>query len=390
VQDRRIGTAALVLGGLLAWQVPALGGADLTQPPRVRLDQINLTETRAYAPVVGGGRAELTVKPELQRRAQQLLALAHPRSGAVVMLHARSAKVLVWAQIAAGDSGPLYRARAPAASVFKIVTAAALLEQTQVTPSLRVCTQGGEHDIERDHLEPPHEGRETCGRFGDALGHSRNAVFAQLATRYLARNDLLETAERLGFNASIPFDQPIPMGELVVPYNDLDFARTAAGFENSRLSPLGAAELAYIVASAGQTLQLRIVQSAPNYTARRLPRVVRRSLRAETARALRHMMEVTVNSGTSLDAFTDDEGRSFLGDIRVAGKTGTLRPSDRAATASWFIGFAPSKNPQIIVSVLLENGSTWRRKANEVARDLLRTYFAKRGAAGVTDPLDGQ
>jgi hypothetical protein len=33
------------------------------------------------------------------------------------------------------------------------------------------------------------------------------------------------------------------------------------------------------------------------------------------------------------------------------------------------------------------NPAKWHRKANEVARDLLRTYFAARGARGVTSPL---
>jgi hypothetical protein len=35
------------------------------------------------------------------------------------------------------------------------------------------------------------------------------------------------------------------------------------------------------------------------------------------------------------------------------------------------------------VSVLLENGSVWRRKAVEVARDVLRSYFAARGIGGI-------
>jgi penicillin-binding protein A len=55
---------------------------------------------------------------------------------------------------------------------------------------------------------------------------------------------------------------------------------------------------------------------------------------------------------------------------------------------SWFVGFAPSRSPEIVVSVMLENGPTYRRKANELARDLLRTYFRAHGRAQtVTDPF---
>jgi cell division protein FtsI/penicillin-binding protein 2 len=54
---------------------------------------------------------------------------------------------------------------------------------------------------------------------------------------------------------------------------------------------------------------------------------------------------------------------------------------------SWFIGFAPSQNPEIVISVMLENGAVWRHKANELARDLLRSYFHAHGRPWISDPL---
>jgi cell division protein FtsI/penicillin-binding protein 2 len=156
----------------------------------------------------------------------------------------------------------------------------------------------------------------------------------------------------------------------------------------SRLSPLGALELAYVIAAGGQTVQPRIVERAGPYRAPSRRRVLRRVMTTWTARHLRRMMEVTVHSGTSLDVFSDQKGRSYLRGIRVAGKTGTLKRSANAPTTTWFVGFAPSTKPRVVVSVLVENGEVWRRKANEVARDVLRAYFADRGAAGVTHPLE--
>ena len=103
------------------------------------------------------------------------------------------------------------------------------------------------------------------------------------------------------------------------------------------------------------------------------------------ARRIRRMMEVTVHSGTSLEAFTAKDGSSYLGGIRAAGKTGTLRPVSLGPTTSWFIGFAPSRAPEIVVAVMLENSPVWRRKANHVARDVMRAYFVDR--PGVTHPL---
>jgi len=195
-----------------------------------------------------------------------------------------------------------------------------------------------------------------------------------------------DVAERLGFNAEVPFDWPVPVGTLTVPYNDLDFARTAAGFQGSTLSPLGGAYLASIIAQGGVARRFHMVSpsgEAPQEAAESETRV----LSASTARRITRMMEVTVHSGTSRHVFNDESGRSLLPGIRVAGKTGTLRPDSSEETASWFIGFAPSQKPEIVVSVMLENGAVWRQKAAEVARDLLRVYFHRKGAPNVLDPL---
>ena len=379
----------LALVGLL----PRPSPAEPAQPPAVDLRHITVSEAGATAPVKGSDeRAVLTLDPKLQQASARLLAGANPVAGAVVAADARTGKVLVWVDRSRGRARPgsvLLKRVAPAASLFKIVTAAALLEKAQIPPQTRVCTSGGQRGIERRHLEPPEQGQDRlCAPFSDALGHSRNAVFAQLATRHLMRSDLVDMAAELGFNQAVPFDTKLPFGEVSVPYNDLAFARTAAGFVGSRLSPLGALELAYVIAAGGQTVQPRIVERAGPYRAPSRRRVLRRVMTTWTARHLRRMMEVTVHSGTSLDVFSDQKGRSYLRGIRVAGKTGTLKRSANAPTTTWFVGFAPSTKPRVVVSVLVENGEVWRRKANEVARDVLRAYFADRGAAGVTHPLE--
>jgi cell division protein FtsI/penicillin-binding protein 2 len=115
-------------------------------------------------------------------------------------------------------------------------------------------------------------------------------------------------------------------------------------------------------------------------------------LSATTAQRLERMMEVTVASGTARSAFHDELGHPLLGNVQVAGKTGTLHPSEAQGegVASWFLGFAPARAPAVVVSVLLENGAVWRRKAVEVARDVLRSYFVARGVEGIRAPDFGR
>lgn len=328
-----------------------------------------------------------TLDPRLGQAARQLLQTARPLEGAIVVLDPRSGRVLAWTELRRrGAAGSLITtAVAPAASVFKLVTTAALFESGGVQPLDKVCISGGLRRVEREHLEAARGTEAICSPFAEALGHSRNAAFAQLATGRLLRSDLLEVAERLGFNASVPFDWPVPVGQLSLPYNDLEFARTAAGFQGSTLSPLGGAHLASIIAAGGLSQRVRLLQPEHSDAQAHATRV----LSATTAWRMTRMMEVTVHSGTCRSVFTDANGKSYLPGIRVAGKTGTLRPYESPSTTSWFIGFAPSRKPEVVVSVMLQNGAVWRQRAAEVARDLLRFYFHSRGHRNVSDPFEG-
>ncbi len=353
------------------------------------LDHILQRGDHFVAALAAGGEARLTLDVSLQQAAMKILASASAVRGGMVVLDAQTGSVLAWAE--SGRDGHhhhvLDTARAPAASVFKLVTTAALFETTTLSPRDEVCISGGTHGIERRHLDAPRgaEPRE-CSPFAYAIGHSKNAVFAQLATHRLLRSSLLETAQALGFNGHVPFDLDVAVGALQVPYGDLDFARAAAGFQGSTLSPLGAAHIASVIAHGGEATRIRII--APSSDEAEQPaQVLGRLLKARTAERIRRMMEVTVRSGTCRHAFSDEHARPYLGAIRVSGKTGTLRPEANEGMTSWFMGFAPSQKPEIIVSVLLENGAVWRRKANELARDLLRSYFHGHGRSWVSDPL---
>lgn len=376
-------SAALVIG------LPQLSHGNAAHAPAPDLSRIHWNDTEATAPIRGGGRAVLTLDHDLQQSAERLLARAFPLAGGVVAIEVSSGKLRAFASFTRDDhhgKGPLLSSDAPAASVFKLVTTATLLERSPVTLNDQVCSSGGQHGIERRHLEAPHGRHQHCAPFFSALGFSRNAVYAQLATRYLARDDLLETAERLGFNARLPFDLDVELGRLEVPVDDLEFARTAVGFENSRLNPLGAAHLALSIANRGHYSEIHIVERTDTWKAPAKRRDLRRALRQVTANRLIQMMEVTIHSGTARPAFTDSDGHGYFGSLSVAGKTGTLKPSAHAPTTSWFTGFAPSKNPEIVVAVLLRNADVWRREAKDVARDVLRAYFSARGARGVTPP----
>ena len=380
-----LGLLALILAvtGGTAVAAPRVEAADAAKPDSAKTDKVKAARQRGASTLDAG----------LERAAERLLRSAKPVEGAIVALDPRTGRILAFGAVTSGNSfDVLTQARLPAASLFKVVTATTLFETTSLTPQEQVCINGGVHGIERRHLEPARGPGTECGRFAWALGHSKNAVFAQLATRLLSRDDLLKTAERLGFNGKLPLDdgeEQAELGKLNVPYNDLEFARASAGFQGSSLSPLGAAYLMTLIARGGSPIGLRLHEATDNASDSAPDPQPSPPFSARTAQRLTRMLEVTVETGTSRGAFTAPNGKRYLPGIRVAGKTGTLRPEQSEGTmTSWFVGFAPSRNPEIVVSVMLVNGHTYRKKANELARDLLRTYFRAHGRAqSVSDPF---
>lgn len=62
--------------------------------------------------------------------------------------------------------------------------------------------------------------------------------------------------------------------------------------------------------------------------------------------------------------------------VEVAGKTGTAQWSATYAPHSWFTGFAPFENPQIVIAVIVEQGGDLTL-ATPVAHDILQWYFSQ-------------
>jgi cell division protein FtsI/penicillin-binding protein 2 len=223
------------------------------------------------------------------------------------------------------------------------------------------------------------------------MGRSLNVVFARLAKKHLTPEDLAGMGGALGFGTPVPFAVDNEAPEIDIPPDPVEFARTAAGFWNTSLSPLAGASLAQTVASGGVALEPRLVRKIERdgevlWEDSTAPKVLRRSLKSETARELTQMMLQTVSNGSAYKTFHDRRGNAFLPNIQVAGKTGTLSRHKENRHYTWFIGFAPADAPEVAVAALVVNTPRWRIKGPDLARDTLRAYFAKEGRPGVRAP----
>ncbi|MCA9602491.1 MAG: penicillin-binding protein, partial [Myxococcales bacterium] len=345
-------------GGLRA---PDLRGVD---PRKMERDG----ETMHVA-LPGRRDARLTVDAGLQEHIErELRKNAVPRAG-VVALDPRTGRVLAYVSRDTGEFGPAVDvardASAPAASVFKVVTASALVD-AGVGPKRTACYHGGLHGLTKDDIvDGPRDHR--CDSLSDALARSLNAVFAKLSLGHLDQKSLTARARAFGFGAAPGFELPVAKSALDVPdpaKDRLEFGKLSAGFFHTTMSPIHGALIAATVANRGRMPTPQLIESVRDAEGRAVYTAPAPSshevIGAQTARTVGRMMEGTVAFGTARSAFLDDKGWAFLPDIKVAGKTGTLSDAKPYRGYTWWVGYAPADDPQIAVASLVVNTPLWR------------------------------
>lgn len=331
----------------------------------VDLRSVRVTDEAAYARV-GGAEVKLTLDPDLQRAATRILTNSSAHEGAIVASDVRTGRILAW--VTRGDRDYVVAPFAPSASLFKIVTATALLEGGRVNAGTRECYEGGEHAIVPEDLE---RRGSSCSSLGDALGNSVNLVFARLAKKHLAAPEIRRKAADLGFSGEVPIDVNVAPSELTIPEDPFGMARASAGFWNGRLSPLGALFAMQTIANDGERVRLSILDHGGSTTRASAGRAMSPGIAASMTR----MLEITTRRGTAAKAFKKPDGTPALPSIPVAAKTGTLIGGKPTRMYSWFAAFAPSTKPEIAITVMLGNDIRWHTKANIVGRQLLEAYF---------------
>ena len=315
-----------------------------------------------------GTQVRLTIEPKLQKPMEKLLRMYKPVGAAVVALDPKTGKVLSIAEIGEGSAT---KALYPAASVFKIITGAALLEKG-VSPDVQTCYHGGIRRLVGKLLEDKPNLDRRCLSLSMAMARSANVVFAKMAVKHLDGDDLRQVAERFLFNRPI-FDQPVTQSSAEIPDEGLGFAKSAAGFGEVKLSPVHASLIAAAVGNGGVAMEPSVIDAVDGV--RVDPTGSMRLLNAETASALRDMMKLTVSQGTATSSFRERR-RMVLGDIEVAGKTGSMSTHRGPfKDYSWFVGFAPAEDPKIAVAAVVVNGPKWRIHAPYIAREALKAYL---------------
>jgi penicillin-binding protein A len=291
-------------------------------------------------------------------------------------------------------------------STFKVFVAGVAID-SGVTQETFTCKAEGFTPPGSNRAVRDYEG-EVHGTIGlqDAFKVSCNQYFAQLGLK-LGKERLANYAKRLRFSISPDdktsraeqtwqllhgnqgrfdsiFAPPVAKMDLTANATPYDIALQSFGQGFDDLTLMSMALLTSAAASPDGAF------AAPTFEMGLQRKVISPFISAQSAAQLRTFMRSVVESGTASGAFAAVRGR-----ITAGGKTGTAdrvvpvydkqgnqvldyvdKDGDKhfktaGSTDSWFVGFAPADNPQIVFAVVVENGGQGAKAAAPIAVKLI-------------------
>ena len=337
-------------------------------------------------------QVQYTLDPIAQSYVDDELRKWGPDYAAFVAIDAKTGRVLALSSYQHDsklDLGHLaLRATYPAASVFKVITAAAAIEQNNFSGDSLIPFTGTYHTLYRRNVLSQKETRWTrYMSLKEAFAKSVNSVFGKIGAFHVGHNTLKEYAERFMFNKSLTADFPVTMGAGIFDETDeWRLAEVASGFtRNTTLNPVQGAMIAASVINDGVMMTPTLVESVTDEAGevlyRSTPVVASVPMSEQTAARLRMLMRETVVSGTSSRAFRNLIRKKPVGELEVGGKTGSLTGADPSGRYDWYVGYARHEDQAIAVAALTINEQKWRVKSAQLASQFVTQYyqrFAKR------------
>ena len=291
------------------------------------------------------------------------------KGGALVAIDVRTGEVLALANVPTYN--PNNRARLTGAqlrnrvitdlfepgSTLKPFTVALALDMGRLTPASVIQTAPGRLTIGNRTIHDAHAGGAMT--VAQVIQKSSNVGAAKIALS-LPREDMREMFRRMGFGAPPQLGFP---GEAAGKVRDAKTWRpieqaTMAYGHGISVSLIPLARAYTVFARDGELLPLSLIKAD-------MPASGRQVLSAETARAMRAMLEAATQPGGTAP-------RARVMGWRVAGKTGTAHKLEGGVYAankyvSSFVGFAPVSAPRLVVAVMIDEPSAGQYYGGAVA-----------------------
>ncbi|MFF7074337.1 penicillin-binding protein 2 [Streptomyces pseudovenezuelae] len=248
----------------------------------------------------------------------------------------------------------------PPGSTFKVVTAAAALENGLYKSADEKTDSPLPWTMPETTTQLKNEGNIPCknATLRVALQYSCNTVFGKVGSD-LGNDKMLEEAKKFGFTE----EQFTPVRSSASVFSDdmnpSQTALSSIGQYNTAATPLQMAMVASAVANNGTLMKPYMVDSlqAPNVDTleKTEPEKMSEPLSPENAQILQTMMETVVQKGTGTTAQIDG--------VTVGGKTGTAQHGENNSKNpyAWFISYAKvGDSTPVAVAVVVQDDNAVR------------------------------
>jgi penicillin-binding protein A len=328
---------------------------------------------------------ETTLHPDLQNYLLDTIDRVNSRYVGIVVMEGATGRVLALAGFDRTDAfgNPCLRSQFPAASIFKIVTAATAMDHCGYSAESPMHYSGPKHTLYKRQLADKVDRYTTTIPLREAFADSINPVFGKLGELQLRKGLLEQAAATFGFNQALDFEVSLPPSQFQISDNPYNWAEVASGFNlQTTLSPLHGAALATAVLNGGRmitpTIVAKIVDEQGHVLYQRPGAAASRQIMsARAATALGQMMESTITSGTARKAFRRHEKDNVLALLQIGGKTGSIDSQSHDVRYDWFVGFARERHgaKQLVVAVMVGHEKFLGIRAGDYARRAMTYYF---------------
>jgi penicillin-binding protein 2 len=369
--------------------------------------RVQQTEPHAGAQVI------TTIDRGIQEAAERAM---EGLAGAVVVMDPRSGDVLAmvstpafeidrftgtidrdaWVRVVQDPNFPLLnrtiQTQYAPGSVFKILVAAAGLQERSITPLDRTYCNG-EFQLGTATFKDWKEGGHGTVDLHHAIAQSCNIYFYEAGLK-IGGAASVKYANTFGFGQPTAIDLPGEKSGLL-PKPQAMRGKQSKGFPPGEtvnmsigqgtvlVTPMQIARFMAAVANGGVLWRPRLVQRVE-----RPDRVVW-SDQGQVAGHVELSPVVWAFLRQSLWAVVNDNGTGVAARIPgldIAGKTGTAQmiaksKAEKGQDHAWFAAFAPAKAPEVVVVVLVERGGKGGQVAAPIARKILNAIFFEKIAA---------
>jgi peptidoglycan glycosyltransferase len=358
---------------------------------QVKLSNVSFAEVYHVEAPAGRFTVETSIDRDLQRFVMDLLNRSMTQHSAAVVIRPDNGQILAMASYEnIGNGGKeeniCLRADFPAASLFKIVAAAAAVEARGMNPETPLVFRGQKYTLYKSQLKEDNRkkgktpGTKTTLR--EAFSDSINPVFGKLGIHHLGNDLISEYAERFLFNQPIPFDLFVAPSRYEKPMGDYALAEVASGFNKRTLiSPLHAGLITASIANGGTMMEPWLVKSVRNDAGEVLyqaaPSALANPINKKTASKMMVLMEGTVVEGTAKRAFEPLQRRRELRYVDLGAKTGTINGATDQCKYEWMTAFAlPSDGDGgLCITVMTAHGGKIGVRAKDIARLIINRRY---------------